>query len=77
MSQFVKGKAPGKRPDFNVRARTEPGNDASFKTIGAAWRIDPAKLDGAEGFSVKLHSIPINWDGGCIMVVPKEEAKEE
>ena len=73
---FVKGKAPGKRPDFNVRARTEPGNDASFVTIGAAWRIDRSKLDGNEGFSVKLHSIPINWDGGCLMVVPKVEEAE-
>lgn len=71
---FQKGKAPGKRPDFVVRARTEPGVDASFKTIGACWKIE---VNGEEGLSVKLHSLPINWDGSCMVVVPKEEKKED
>ena len=73
MAQFQKGKAPGKRPVFNIRARTDPGNDASFTTIGACWEIE---VDGKLAYSVKLHSIPINWDGSCLMVVPKESKED-
>ena len=64
----------GSLPDFNIRARTEPGNDASFKTIGVAWKV---KVRGEDGFSVKLHSIPINWDGSCLMQIPKKDEPEK
>ena len=64
----------GSPPDFNIRARTQPGVDASFKTIGVAWKV---KVNGEEGFSIKLHSTPINWDGSCLMQLPKKEEPEK
>ena len=37
-------------------------------TIGAAL-----KFKQGEGFVVKLHSVPVNWDGSIVLVPPKDE----
>lgn len=57
----------GDKPVFVARAKQRPNEDF-MTTIGAAW---PFK-DG-EGFVVKLHSTPVQWDGSFILVPPKDE----
>ena len=56
-----------RKPDFVCRARQEP-NSEYFTTIGVAWSFKNDK----PGFSVKLSSIPTNWDGTFIMLPPLE-----
>ena len=57
----------GDKPVFNVRARREPDSEY-MTTIGAAW-----KFKQGEGYVVKLHSVPVNWDGSIVLVPPKDE----
>jgi hypothetical protein len=57
----------GDKPVFNVRVRQEPDSEY-MTTIGAAW-----KFKQGEGFVVKLHSAPVNWDGSIVLVPPKDE----
>jgi len=57
----------GDKPVFNVRVRQEPDSEY-MTTIGAAW-----KFKKGEGYVVKLHSIPVNWDGSIVLVPAKEE----
>jgi len=57
----------GNRPVYNVRAKTDQEADV-MTTIGAVW---PFK-DG-DGFVMRLQLVPVNWDGSCILVPPKEE----
>lgn len=59
--------ARGNRPVFNVRAKQSPDSEYMM-TIGAVWPFKEG-----EGFVVKLHSMPIGWNGECILVAPKEE----
>jgi uncharacterized protein (DUF736 family) len=58
---------PDNGPDFFVRARQEK-NSRYFTTIGSAW----SKKDRNENdlISIKLNSIPLGWDGSCILVRP-------
>jgi hypothetical protein len=37
-------------------------------TIGAAWRFKQG-----EGYVVRLQMIPVNWDGSCVLVPPKDD----
>ena len=57
----------GDKPVFNVRARQEPDSEY-MNTIGAAW-----KFKQGDGYVVKLHLVPVNWDGSIVLVSPKEE----
>lgn len=72
---FTKGKAPakeeekGKRPDFIIRCRQSPESDF-YLTIGAAWKV---QVNGEDAYSVKLTSIPTQWDGSALMLPPKAE----
>lgn len=59
----------GNAPDFTLRARQEPNSDY-FIQLGVAWRIE---VNGKEAFSIKMHSIPTNWDGSALMLMPKED----
>ncbi len=56
----------GKRPDFVIRSRQSPDSDF-FVTIGAAWEVE---VKGEKAFSVRLHTVPTNWDGSCLMLPP-------
>lgn len=57
----------GDKPVFNVRARQEPDSEY-MTTIGAAWRFKQG-----EGYVVRLQMIPVNWDGSCVLVPPKDD----
>ena len=54
-----------RKPDFVARAKQSPDSDF-WMNIGVAWSFK----DGKPGFSVKLHSIPTNWDGDLILLPP-------
>jgi hypothetical protein len=60
------------RPMPEYIARAKVGN--GWVSIGAAWKL----RSGEEGFSLKLTTIPLNWDGRFILLPPldNEEAAE-
>lgn len=72
---FIKKAAPKKeeenkrKPDLIARCKQSPDSDF-WITVGAAWSAD---INGKEGYSVKLHSAPIDWDGSFLLMPPKEE----
>lgn len=57
----------GKKPAMIARARQDPDNE-HMVTIGAVW-----PFNNSEGYVVKLHTLPVNWDGSFILISPKEE----
>lgn len=60
----------GRTPDLIARAVVAKGKNGGkdfFQTIGAAWQ-----RDGGEGYSVKLQTLPVGWDGSFTLVVPRE-----
>jgi hypothetical protein len=63
---MAKAAARGNKPVYNVRARQDPDNDFMV-TIGAVW-----PFENGDGFVVRLHILPIQWDGSMILVKPKE-----
>lgn len=60
-------------PDYVVRARQEK-NSRYFATIGSAW-VRKDRNDN-ELISIKLSSIPLAWDGACILVRPFAQDEE-
>jgi len=60
-------------PDFVIRARQEK-NSRYFTTIGSAW--SKKDKNGNDLISVRLTSIPLQWDGSCILVRPFSEDQE-
>ena len=54
-----------RKPDFVVRAKQSPDSEF-WMNVGVAWSFK----DDKPGFSVKLHSIPTNWDGDLILLPP-------
>lgn len=62
------GKRERPKPAYNARAKVGNG----WINIGAAWPL----RSGEEGFSVKLTSIPIGFDGRFVLLppLPGEEA---
>ena len=60
-----------RKPDFVVRARQAPDSEY-WVTLGVAWSFK----DGKQGFSVKLQTVPTNWDGQFLLLPPLE-AKDE
>ena len=66
----------GIRPRENRKpvyfARAKVGN--SWVGIGAAWPL----RSGEPGFSVRLTTVPLNWDGRFVLLepLPNEEAPE-
>ena len=66
--------AGGDKPAFIVRARQEPDSDY-LTTVGSAW-----KFRKGEGYALRIHSMPVKWDGSFILVPPFDgdaEAKDE
>jgi hypothetical protein len=59
--------ARGNRPQYIARAKQDPEKDFMM-TIGAAWPFREG-----DGFVLKLHSLPTNWTGDLILVVPKSD----
>jgi hypothetical protein len=59
----------GKKPAYVARARASPDGDFYIQ-LGAAWEID---IKGQTALSVKLQSIPTNWDGSFLLLVPKDD----
>lgn len=58
-----------RQPDFVVRCKQTVDGDF-WMNIGAAWKAD---INGKTGYSVRLHSTPIDWDGTFLMMPPLEE----
>jgi hypothetical protein len=52
------------RPKYVCRAKVESG----WVNIGAAWPL----RSGEDGLSIKLTTIPLNWDGRFILLPPLE-----
>lgn len=55
---------PRERPKPVYIARAKAGD--AWRTIGAAWRL----RSGEDGFSLKLTSLPMNWDGRFVLLPP-------
>jgi len=55
------------RPKPEYLARAKVGN--GWVNIGAAWNL----RSGEDGFSVKLTSIPIGFDGRFVLLRPLED----
>ena len=51
-----------RKPDFVARAKVGNG----WTNIGAAW---PLK-SGEPGYSLRLTTIPLNWDGRFVLLPP-------
>ena len=52
------------RPKPKYVARAKVGN--GWTNIGAAWEL----RSGEEGYSLKLTTIPLNWDGRFVLLPP-------
>lgn len=51
-----------RKPEFVARAKVGTG----WTNIGAAWPL----RSGEPGYSLKLTTIPLNWDGRFILLPP-------
>jgi uncharacterized protein (DUF736 family) len=65
--------AAGNKPDYNVRAR-DYRDKKRWHTIGVAWNTNTR--DGIPYISVRLQSIPINFDGTIALIEPRENGDE-
>src|SRR6266436_3907900 len=61
------------KPDFIARARVVSETGGAWVTIGAAWAL----RSGEPGFSLKLTTTPLNWDGRFILLPPLPTEEEE
>jgi hypothetical protein len=59
------------RPKPKYICRAKVGN--GWVSIGACWPL----RSGEEGFSVKLTTIPLNWDGRFVLLPPLENGEVE
>lgn len=50
------------KPQYVARAKVGTG----WTNIGAAWPL----RSGEEGYSLKLTTIPLNWDGRFVLLPP-------
>jgi len=57
----------GSKPVYLAKAKQNPESEFML-TIGAVWAFK-----NGDGFVVKLHSLPTNWNGDLILVAPKDE----
>ena len=55
------------KPQYIARAKVGTG----WTSIGAAWDL----RSGEVGFSVKLTTIPLNWDGRFVLMPPLENGE--
>lgn len=63
--------AKGDKPVFTVRAKQHPDSEY-LTTIGSAW-----KFKKNEGYVVRIHSMPVSWDGSFILVPALENNDEQ
>lgn len=57
------------RPQFAARAKQAPDGD-QWITIGYAWAYE--RVRDEQGYMVRLHSVPTNWDGSFYLApLPK------
>jgi hypothetical protein len=72
MRMSISERATPRRPQRAERpkpiyiARAKVGN--GWVSIGAAWKLK----SGEDGFSLKLTTIPLNWDGRFVLLPPLE-----
>jgi hypothetical protein len=72
MRMSISERATPKRPQRTERpkpvyvARAKVGT--GWVTIGAAWKLK----SGEDGFSLKLTTTPLNWDGRFVLLPPLE-----
>lgn len=59
----------GKRPDWVVRARQEPGSDF-FINAGAGWNVE---VNGKQAISLKINAMPVASDGSFLLLPPLPE----
>jgi hypothetical protein len=55
------------KPKYIARAKVGTG----WTSIGAAWDL----RSGEDGFSLKLTTIPLNWDGRFVLLPPLENGE--
>jgi hypothetical protein len=55
------------KPQYIARAKVGTG----WTSIGAAWPL----RSGDDGFSLKLTTIPLNWDGRFVLLPPLENGE--
>jgi len=56
------------KPDYVARAKVGNG----WVNIGAAWPL----RSGEDGFSLKLTTIPLNWDGRFVLLPPLDSGED-
>ena len=61
-------KAERPKPQYIIRAKVGAG----WTSIGACWPL----RSGEDGFSLKLTSIPLAWDGRCVLLPPLPNGDE-
>jgi hypothetical protein len=77
MRMSISGQATPRRPQRAERpkpvfiARAKVGN--GWISIGAAWPL----RSGEQGLSLKLTSVPLNWDGRFVLLPPLENGEVE
>jgi uncharacterized protein (DUF736 family) len=64
----------GNKPDYVVRAK-DHRDKRRWHTIGVAWNTQTR--DGIPYISVRLQSIPINWDGNFALIEPRANGDED
>ena len=55
------------KPAYIVRAKVGNG----WTSIGAMWKL----RSGEDGYSLKLTSLPLGWDGRCVALLPLENGE--
>jgi len=55
------------KPEYILRAKVGNG----WTTIGAVWSL----RSGEDGFSLKINSVPLQWDGRCVALRPLENGE--
>ncbi len=70
MRMSISERATAKRPQVRERPkpryilRAKVGN--GWTTIGACWPL----RSGEDGFSIKVTSVPLQWDGRAVLLPP-------
>ena len=64
----VAGRKKREKPQYVARAKVGSG----WVNIGAAWPL----RSGEDGFSVKMTSVPIGFDGRFVLIAPLTNGEE-
>lgn len=70
LKKQAKPEPEARKPVLVARCKQSPESDF-WVTIGAAWTADLG--GGKTGYSVKLHTVPTNWNGDFLLMPPKEQ----